>query len=299
MKEWNTREYVSQTFADLLIKLKEDALRKDLDLFIINSGAEGTGKSTLSLIEAFLLDSNFDFTTMYLNKYDIATRMIDKLIESIGTGKFFVHLIDEGQNVFSRRESRTKFSALTDQLIKTIRVANNVFIVNTPDLSAVDVSLQRRADVIIFIDRRGHALLWIDDEFQRKTKLVSYIEEMRRNSIYFTVQTQLDEIIQKIPPLMEFRFKKVPDEIYNEYLRYKKVYTIDFLEYVKEQMLKYLNKNEKENKTEESVYSIEEVATILNIPKRVLLDLLSIKGVRKTHFTKEEIEELKGWLNER
>lgn len=131
-------------------KIGDKINHKNGDLFCICSGKEGSGKSTLSMQLASVVDPSFNKTQMFNSRL----ALIQWIKNNIGntTGKALV--IDEGNLVLFGRESLSAGSIEIVKLLTLVRQCNLFLIVNVPSYPSIDSYIRKhRVDSLFLINQ--------------------------------------------------------------------------------------------------------------------------------------------------
>lgn len=225
--KYDTSKFISKNFYEILQNMRIKAIRENYDYVIVISGEEGTGKSSLGLHIAFTLDENFDFSRLYISKSDLI-----RFYQNITNAKKLnSHVFDEAQNFIPRVNNGRVRDFV--QFIQSARLFTNFYIFVSPRFDLLHSDLLRRADMIIYVKSRGTAFVYFDTEKdKRKTDMVEFIEKMRRQSSFFSLNTMYTEVFSKIPPVLKIKFKKLPAQIEEVYLEKKREYMSNFVQYL-------------------------------------------------------------------
>lgn len=273
-------------------KLLSDVFRyiknKDYDLMILILGAEGSGKSTLSLRTAMYFNYlnekkyYFDLNYLYIDKIDLTT-----FFDNINEKPLKVHIFDEAHNLLSSSDTSTTISKNLINFFKTSRALRQIYILNTINID-INADILRRTDIIIITHSRGYASLYFNDT---KNKLIIELLELkRRYSRSFNVSTAVE--IAQTQPQMIIKYKPIDPEEFQKYYDIKMKRMLEHKEIIKQSII---NKLEKENLI--SITDIKKQYTLTNTQLAQLLEILEetnslIRSSNKTYAPKEIIDKI-------
>ena len=241
LNSYNENMDATGVFKKILFAGYNSLFENDDDFVILISGAEGVGKSTLSLkIARFLSKEDkiylyaSDIDALYFFDYlehitKLKEQQKTEFKEFVGT----IHIFDEAQNMFSRRRTMEEKNKIFDELLKSQRFLNQVLIFNTPVLSDIDITIIRRADMIIYIPAKGVANVYYSD---RKEMLAFELEKRRRMTRYQSYAT-IRNI--KVPPNLIIKFSRIDMRYYSKYIVNK---AQNFSRFIKTIKRKYIQK---------------------------------------------------------
>jgi len=153
--EWlDTKQHLNFYFTSHLwfraFKIAHAVNNEDRDHFIVNSGLEGSGKTTLSLQLAAVIDPTF-----CLDRICYRPEQFIEGIEHSKKGQAFV--LDEGNLFLFSREAMGSNNKIMVKLFALMRQKNLCVIVNVPNFYTVDSYIRdHRVRTLLEIPKRGY-----------------------------------------------------------------------------------------------------------------------------------------------
>ena len=139
-------------------------VRKDFDHFIIFSGKEGMGKSTMAIKIGPYIDPNFN-----VNNICFTFNEIKKAIKD--APKYSYILIDEGGLNLYSRDAMTAVNRELTKLFMIMRQRNIVLAFCIPNFHLLDTYIRdHRSDILFQITERGKYIAFIERGIRRVSK---------------------------------------------------------------------------------------------------------------------------------
>lgn len=159
-------KYTSDNLESNLDQVLDYIKKRDLDWVHVNTGGEGSGKSSLSAAIGFYVDNSFNVNRMCLKGKELRTKAIE--LDNLNSIVF-----DEGiENLYSRDAMKTD----NKKMIKFFRKCRylNLFIqINIPDISELDKNIRPPSDRIHSIARCVNQG-WMHFYSQKSLKNIKY-----------------------------------------------------------------------------------------------------------------------------
>lgn len=205
-------------FFDRLKSIQKNLVKEDQDAIWLIDGEERIGKSSLA-IEIGTALQGFDKTLehMIFTKLDFI-EFCEKLTEyPPGT----VHILDEAQNILSRRDN-TKFTRYAEEILKSMGCYSQILIACSPRCFELNHVLLERADMLLHCYSRGFAKAWTQHDAQT---LLSCLVRARRSG-ELTKFEQISKVLKKkgLRPTIfaELSFEGMPEDVREQYNMEKK-----------------------------------------------------------------------------
>lgn len=150
-KEWLlSKEHLGGNYFDSMLyrrcnHIQHKINNNDRDHFIVVSGKEGLGKSTLALQIASFLDPSFNLSRVCFKMYDFVNAL-----RTAKTGQTFI--LDEGNMFLFSRESMGEGNRLMLKLFALLRQKNLCIIICVPNFWTLDSYVR---------DHRVDTLMWV------------------------------------------------------------------------------------------------------------------------------------------
>lgn len=140
-------------------------VRTNRDFYLAISGAEGEGKSSLSIILGFLIDPNFSLEKNVLYSPNIEEMMLKmnwrKIISQGGTPPpdalppYSVLVIDEAIKVLFKLEQWSGVQRFLKKLFALARTENKIIILNIPSFQDMGSGFRARMNNWLHVEKRG------------------------------------------------------------------------------------------------------------------------------------------------
>lgn len=229
-------------------------INQSQDFWILIAGTEGSGKSSLAVHYAHILDKNY--LTDIKRRIIMSEEDIDELQELLkeraeyikkngkNPGPLVIH-IDEGQLLWQSKDAMTRRNKQLEKILQTVRYLNICWIICTPSIKNMSKELIRRLDWLVIAEKDMH-YIWLRDLEEYLGRLY-YLEEKLYSGSNIVIQPK-SFFIEKtfnLPPDIEAKTPYYRD-IYNKYHPIKVSKTAEFLNNIK-----ILNEKKKEKEKEE------------------------------------------------
>lgn len=172
-KKWLlSKEYLGGYFFNPLLysrlyNIKKSINEDDMDHFIVVTGKEGTGKSTLAVQIASLVDPTFN-----LNR--VCFKMADYLNQLRHSKPGQAFILDEGNMFLFSRESYSEDNRFMVKLFALMRQRNLLTIICVPNFFTLDSYVRdHRADTLIYSHKRGKFICYVKVAIKIISKLGS------------------------------------------------------------------------------------------------------------------------------
>lgn len=153
--------------------IQESILHDDRDHFICVAGKEGTGKSTLAIQLASVIDPNFRLDKICFRPIDFI-----KGIRYSQPGDCFV--LDEGNLFLFSRESMSDENRFMVKLFALMRQRNLCVIICVPNFFTLDSYVRdHRVDSLIYLQRKAHLYVYVKKAIQIISKEGAKYKQIR------------------------------------------------------------------------------------------------------------------------
>ena len=256
----------TSSFYEFIDLLQRTHARRNLDLHILFTGPEGSGKSATAFTTAAYCDPSFLFNVdkrllldvyEFDNVYADLNDRVEELKNGINTKSLRFYQLDETQNLLQNRNAMTRHNRDVVQLIMTMRATKSSLLYCTPDLTSIEKTVLRRVSLIVGCNR-DEVYIFINKinlngkiyEGNAQRLLYKMNEYKRKYGIIPDLTLEMSTKLKTHPDLIA----KVPfdEELYRIYERYKLDKTQKFLEE---------KRKKEENETKEDTNS--EIQSIL------------------------------------
>jgi len=194
--------YIDGILKDNLDSLKQNVL-KDYDAFLIVSGREGYGKSTIAAQVATYLDSSYDLSRCCFT----AEQFIDAVEKA---EKYEAIVFDETMGYLSSRGSMSKFNRALIKVMSEMRSKNLFVILCIPNFFELDrYPAMHRSVALIHCYKRGRFAV-----FNYSAKKYLYIKGKKFYSYYQTKPDFIGVFVDYFPYNLEEYEKKKQKAIF-------------------------------------------------------------------------------------
>jgi len=153
---------MTTSFYDFIDILQRTHARQNLDLHILFTGPEGSGKSATAFATAAHCDPQFIHhvdnrllldTSEFDNVYVDLNDRVEELKAGKNTNSLRFYQLDETQNLLQNRNAMSKHNKNVVQLIMTMRAVKASLLYCTPDITSIEKTVLRRVSLIIGCNR--------------------------------------------------------------------------------------------------------------------------------------------------
>jgi len=198
-------------------------LRKNKDVSVVITGFPGSGKSTLSMQLAMLLDPNFTFEKNVL--FDPTVEDMHNAIYKLPEGSVIV--VDEAIRVGNRKNWNTRRNKVLNEMLALCRFKNKIIFFNIPFFKTIDSDLQLRLLTWIHVPRTGFAVVFVKSQnpFTGDPWALNLNDKLYGKAIKNAASYSFKRLMRVVPRLPSFLtafdFKKLPARIEREYDKHK------------------------------------------------------------------------------
>lgn len=260
----SSKEHLGGMFFDPLMwkkcyLIQNQVNTQDIDHFIVNSGSEGLGKTTLSIQQACVLDPNWNLSKLLYKPL----QLLDKIEES-KPGECLI--LDEGNLFLFSREAMSGGNKIMVKLFALFRQKNLIIIINVPNFFTLDSYVR---------DHRTRTLNWISSRGKYQSYKGKAIRMVSNQGVKFK---QIAGI--RVPPACSFKgwfAKYFPNSIdEDEYKKYKKINFDEFLEDIRDGI--------KESTRIPDLINITEAMKILPMKRRTIQEHIQKGNIPGKHI---------------
>lgn len=182
-KAWlKTKENLGGYFFDSYMHYKLYNVQKvinqdDFDHFIVVCGKEGTGKSTLAIQMACMIDPNFKLTNICFKMYDF----LEQLKEAKPGSTF---ILDEGNMFLLSREAFSSDNIFMVKLFAIMRQKNLCIIICVPNFFTLDSYVRdHRVDTLVYVHTRAKYVTFVKKAIRIISNLGSRFKQVGGHKI--------------------------------------------------------------------------------------------------------------------
>ncbi len=184
--------------------MKRDVTKKNYDGFVLITGREGFGKSTIAMQIALYCDHDFTIDNVVFTA--------EQFLEAVGSAKKYTAIVfDETMGYLSSRNGMSKFNKVLIKVMSEMRSKNLFVFLCIPNFFMMDWYVaQHRTTGLLYVRKRG---VFASYDYPTKKKL--YIEGKRMHTYH--VPPNFFGRFVKCFPIDEVLYEKKKQEAINEW----------------------------------------------------------------------------------